>query len=66
MVHRPYRYDFMLLKYFNRDFPPEVVSRVELLYSVVDIADLTKKQQLAEIMFAETLPDVEKALQDVK
>lgn len=66
MVHRPYRYDFMLLKYFNRDFPPEVVSRVELLYSVVDITDLAKKQQLAEAMFTETLPCAEKAVQVVE
>lgn len=66
MVYRPYRYDFMLLKYFNRDFPPEVVSHVEPLYSVVDLADLAKKQQLAEAMFAETLPNAEKALQDVE
>jgi hypothetical protein len=49
----------MNLKYFYRDFPPEVVARVEQLYCVTDLADLAKKQQLAEEMFAETLPRVE-------
>ncbi|MBW4639547.1 MAG: hypothetical protein KME05_15205 [Gloeocapsa sp. UFS-A4-WI-NPMV-4B04] len=63
MIYRPYRYDFMLLKYFNRDFPREVVARVEPLYRVVDLADLTEKQQLAELMFQQTLPLAEKTLQ---
>ncbi|BAY43025.1 hypothetical protein SAMD00079811_06030 [Scytonema sp. HK-05] len=63
MIYRPYRYDFMNLKYFYRDFPPEVVARVEQLYCVTDLADLAKKQQLAQEMFAETLPRVEQALQ---
>ncbi|BAZ20136.1 hypothetical protein NIES4073_10120 [Kalymmatonema gypsitolerans NIES-4073] len=63
MIYRPYRYDFMNLKYFYRDFPPEVVARVEQLYCVTDLADLAKKQQLAEEMFAEILPGVETALQ---
>ena len=63
MIYRPYRYDFMNLKYFYRDFPPEVVARVEQLYCVTDLADLAKKQQLAEEMFAETLPRVEQVLQ---
>ncbi|KAB8320982.1 nucleotidyltransferase domain-containing protein [Tolypothrix campylonemoides VB511288] len=62
MIYRPYRYDFMNLKYFYRDFPPEVVARVEQLYCVTDLADLAKKQQLAEEMFAETLPRVEQVL----
>ncbi len=66
MIYRPYRYDFMNLKYyFNRDFPPEVVARVEQLYCVTYLADLTSKQQLAEEMFAETLPRVEKILKYV-
>lgn len=63
MIYRPYRYDFILLKYFNRDFPSEVVARVEPLYCVVDIADLAEKQQLAELMFQQTLPVTEKTLQ---
>lgn len=62
MIYRPYRYDFTI-KYFNRDFPPEVVARVEPLFCVMDLADLAKKQQLAEEMFAETLPRVEQVLQ---
>lgn len=62
MIYRPYRYDFTI-KYFNRDFPPEVVARVEPLFCVTDLADLAKKQQLAEEMFAETLPRVEQVLQ---
>jgi hypothetical protein len=53
----------MLLKYFNRDFPSEVVARVEPLYCVVDLADLAEKQQLAELMFQQTLPLAEKTLQ---
>lgn len=63
MIYRPYRYDFMLLKYFNRDFPSEVVARVEPLYCVVDLADLAEKQQCAELIFAETLPLAEEMLQ---
>lgn len=62
MIYRPYRYDFMLLKYFNRDFPSEVVARVEPLYCVVNLVDLAEKQQLAEVMFAETLPLAEEIL----
>jgi hypothetical protein len=61
MIYRPYRYDFTNLKYFYRDFPPDVVARVEQLYCVTDLPDLVRKQQLAEEMFAETLPHVEKA-----
>lgn len=66
MVYRPYRYDFRNLKYFNRDFPPEVVTRVEPLYCVMDMADLAKKQQVAELLFTESLPFAEKVLQVVK
>jgi predicted nucleotidyltransferase len=62
MVYRPYRYDFRV-KYFSRDLPQEVVTRVEPLYCVVDLADLAKKQQLAEAFFVETLPRVEEVLQ---
>lgn len=63
MIYRPYRYDFMNLKYFYRDFPPEVIARVEPLFCVTDLTDLAKKQQLAEKIFAETLPRVEQTLQ---
>lgn len=56
----------MLLKYFNRDFPSEVVARVEPLYSLVDFTDLAEKQQLAEVMFPQTLPLVEEMLQAQK
>ena len=62
MVHRPYRYDFRV-KYFSRDLPPDVVAQVEPLYSVVDLADLAEKQQLAEALFVEILPRVEEVLQ---
>ncbi|MBW4449880.1 MAG: nucleotidyltransferase domain-containing protein [Spirirestis rafaelensis WJT71-NPBG6] len=65
MLYRPYRYDFTI-KYFNRDFPPEVVARVEPLFCITDLADLAKKQQLAEQMFAETLSRVEEALEKYK
>ena len=65
MLYRPYRYDFTI-KYFNRDFPPEVVARVEPLFCITDLADLAKKQQLAEEMFAETLSRVEEALEKYK
>jgi len=65
MLYRPYRYDFTI-KYFNRDFPPEVVARVEPLFCITDLADLANKQQLAEQMFAETLSRVEEALEKYK
>jgi predicted nucleotidyltransferase len=65
MLYRPYRYDFTI-KYFNRDFPPEVVARVEPLFCITDLADLANKQQLAELMFAETLSRVEEALEKYK
>jgi hypothetical protein len=62
MVYRPERYDFRT-KYFYRDFPTEVIARVEPLYCVMNLADLAAKQQQAEVIFAETLPRVEEALQ---
>jgi predicted nucleotidyltransferase len=64
MLYRPYRYDFMLLKYFNRDFPPEVVARVDALYSIRDLNELAKKHQLAEEMFVETLSHLEETFQN--
>jgi hypothetical protein len=65
MVYRPYRYDFKA-KYFSRDLPTEVVERVVPLYSVIDLVDLTKKQQVAENFFAETLPRAEEMVQVLK
>ncbi|NEU75876.1 nucleotidyltransferase domain-containing protein [Hassallia byssoidea VB512170] len=65
MLYRPYRYDFTI-KYFNRDFPSEVVARVEPLFCITDLADLANKQQLAEEMFAETLSRVEQMLEKHK
>jgi hypothetical protein len=62
MVYRPERYDFRT-KYFYRDFPAEVIARVEPLYCVMNLADLASKQQQAEVIFAEALPRVEEALQ---
>ena len=62
MVYRPERYDFRT-KYFYRDFPTEVIARVEPLYCVINIGDLAAKQQQAEVLFAETLPSVEEVLQ---
>ncbi|HEY9605229.1 MAG TPA: hypothetical protein V6C85_26725, partial [Allocoleopsis sp.] len=44
MVYRPERYDFRT-KYFYRDFPTEVIARVESLYCVMNLADLAAKQQ---------------------
>jgi predicted nucleotidyltransferase len=63
IAYRPYRYDFKA-KYFSRDLPPEVVARVEPLYSVIDLAELAEKQQLAEVFFAEILPLAEKRIQN--
>ncbi|MDM9382841.1 aminoglycoside 6-adenylyltransferase [Chlorogloeopsis sp. ULAP01] len=60
MLYRPYRYDFMLLKYFSRDFPPEVVARVNNLYSIRDLNELAQKHLLAQEIFTETLPTLEK------
>ena len=62
MVYRPERYDFRT-KYFYRDFPTEVIARVEPLYCVMNLADLAAKQQQAEVLFSETLPRGDKALQ---
>jgi hypothetical protein len=62
MVYRPERYDFRT-KYFYRDFPTEVIARVEPLYCVMNLADLASKQQQAEVLFAETLPRCEEVLQ---
>jgi hypothetical protein len=61
MVYRPERYDFRT-KYFYRDFPSEVIVRVEPLYCVMNLADLAAKQQQAEVLFAETWPRVEAAV----
>lgn len=63
IAYRPERYDFKV-KYFSRDLPSEIVARVEPLYSVLDLVELAKKQQLAEMLFAETLPLAEKGLQN--
>jgi len=62
IAYRPERYDFKV-KYFSRDLPPEVIARVEPLYSVIDLVELAQKQQMAEVLFAETLPCAEKKLQ---
>lgn len=63
MAYRPERYDFRT-KYFYRDFSTEIIARVELLYCVMNLADLASKQQQAEVLFAETLPRVEEVLQE--
>lgn len=55
MIYRPHRYDFEL-KYFTRDFPPEIVDRVAPLFCIANLEDLAAKQQIAEDFFAETLP----------
>ena len=55
MIYRPHRYDFKL-KYFTRDFPPEIVDRVTPLFCIANLEDLAAKQQIAEAFFAETLP----------
>ena len=61
MMYRPQRYDFRT-KYFYRDFPTEVIARVESLYCVMNLADLAAKQQQAEVLFTETWPRIEAAL----
>ncbi|MBD2043633.1 nucleotidyltransferase domain-containing protein [Microcoleus sp. FACHB-672] len=58
MLYRPNRYDFET-KYFNRDFPVEVIDQVENLYCLSSLDDLAKKQQEAELLFAETVKKVE-------
>jgi len=55
MIYRPHRYDFEL-KYFSRDFPPEIVARVAPLFCIANLEDLAVKQQIAEAFFAESLP----------
>jgi predicted nucleotidyltransferase len=61
IMYRPERYDFRT-KYFYRDFPTEIIERVEPLYCVMNLADLASKQQQAEVLFAETLPRCEEVL----
>ncbi|MGB5961471.1 MAG: hypothetical protein WBG73_12475 [Coleofasciculaceae cyanobacterium] len=63
IAYRPERYDFKA-KYFSRDLPTEIVARVEPLYTVVHLAELAEKQQLAEAIFAEVLPLAEEKLKD--
>jgi predicted nucleotidyltransferase len=62
MIYRPHRYDFKL-KYFSRDFPPEIVDRVESLYCIANLEEIATKQQIAESYFAEILPLAEHQLQ---
>ena len=61
MIYCPHRYDFEL-KYFTRDFPPEIVDRVAPLFCIANLEDLAAKQQIAEDFFAETLPLAEAKL----
>ncbi len=61
MIYRPHRFDFQL-KYFSRDFPPEIVDRVAPLYCIANLEDLAGKQQIAESYFAEILPLAEHQL----
>ncbi|MGL5059860.1 MAG: nucleotidyltransferase domain-containing protein [Microcoleus sp.] len=63
MLYRPHRFDFKL-KYFNRDFPPEIVDRVTPLFCIANLEDLAAKQQIAESYFAEILPLAENRLQN--
>ncbi len=58
MLHCPYQYDEKF-RYVNRDFPEEVVTRVEPLFCIKELIDLKEKQQRAELLFTETLPCVE-------
>lgn len=58
MAYRPYKYDYKS-RYISRDFPPDVITKLETLFCIVDIDDLREKQQLAELLFAQTLTSVE-------
>ena len=62
MVYRPYKYDFKF-RYISRDFPADVIARLEPLFSIVDIDDLAEKQHSAELLFTQTVPLVEETLQ---
>ena len=57
MAYRPYKYDYKS-RYISRDFPRDVVTQLESLFCIVD-DDLREKQQLAELLFAQTLTGVE-------
>jgi predicted nucleotidyltransferase len=61
MIYRPHRFDFQL-KYFSRDFPPEIVDRVTSLYCITNLEDLATKQQIAASYFVEILPIAEHQL----
>lgn len=54
MLHRPDRYDFGF-KYFDRDFPIEVKTRLTDLMCIRDLKDLQVKQQQAADWFDRTL-----------
>ena len=62
-IYRPDRFDFQL-KYFSRDFPPEIVDRLTPLFCTANLEDLAAKQQLAASFFAEILPLAEVRLQN--
>lgn len=61
IAYRPYKYDYKF-RYISRDFPAEIVARLESLFCVKDLNDLINKQQLAEAMFTETLQRAEEVL----
>ena len=58
MLHCPWRHDFAL-RYLERDLPWEAAQRVERLAFVADLADLSAKQQEAEVWFAETVAAID-------
>lgn len=61
MAYRPYKYDYKS-RYISRDFPHDVVTKLESLFCIVDIDDLRKKQYSAELIFSQTVPLVEETL----
>ncbi|MBD2089690.1 hypothetical protein H6F67_07465 [Microcoleus sp. FACHB-1515] len=47
MLHRPDRYDYGF-KYFDRDFPSEVNSKITEMMCIRDLEDLQAKQQATD------------------
>jgi Na+ dependent nucleoside transporter N-terminus len=52
-----------MAKYLSRDLPGEICDRIKPLYCITDLTDLTKKQQMAEVLFAQTLPHAQKNIE---
>ena len=56
--HAPFQYNFGI-RYLYRDFPTDVIQRLEALHAVVDAADLAQKYQQAQQWFEDMAQTLE-------